>query len=144
MVQVPSPEDVEQSGVLPLEVFVALLRSWRNHWAEVERIARDFPEDVKKQTLLRPRDPAEALEETRAQFAVLFHPEAIEAFTSYLSAALRTVEALVEGEESPAPQRNGREGDRIALSHSLARLEEHLQTLDVRLTQMLESRLDGE
>lgn len=135
--QVPLPQEVEQAEVLPLEVFARLLRSWRNHWADVERIARDFPEDVKKQTLLRPPDPTEALAETRAQFAVLFHPEAIEAFTSYLDIAVRTVETMLEKEYEAAPKADATDSQNDSLGQSLARLDERLEALDVLVTRML-------
>ncbi len=136
---VPSPDDVEPGTVLPLDTLNSLLRSWRNHWAAVERIARDFPEDVKSKTLLRPEDPGEALAETQAQFAVLFHPEAISAFVSYLNAAIDTVEAIDKRDGdvlSDVPL--GRDPDKERLEDMFARLEERFHLLDLRLEEFLE------
>lgn len=145
MGSVPSPDEVEPGRVLPPEVLSMLMRSWRNHWAEVERIARDFPEDVKTKTLLRPVDPDEALAETRAQFAVLFHPDAINAFVSYLNAAIYTIDTHLKGGDDGLddvdPRRELEEGE---ADDVLTRLEERVHLIDRRLEQLLERGRDGD
>lgn len=145
MGSVPPPDDVEPGTVLPLEVLGTLLRSWRNHWAEVERIARDFPEDVKMKTLLRPADPEEGLAETRAQFAVLFHPEAINAFVSYLNAAIATLDQSIKRQEEldggvDLRSRAEQEG----VDGFLARLEERVDLLDLRVERLFDHGRDGD
>lgn len=100
MEEILTPGEAERLDAVPLDVLAQLFRSWRNHWAEVERITADFPEDIKRVLAVRPVDTAEALEQTRAQFAVLFNPEATANFVIYLDAALRTIERLRD-EQAP-------------------------------------------
>ena len=145
MGSIPSPDDVEPGTVLPLDVFSTLLRCWRNHWAEVERIARDCPEDVKMKTLLRPVDPEEALAQTRAQFAVLFHPEAISAFVSYLNAGIATVDELIKREGSSCEAADLRRDPEVErMDDVLVRLEERVGRLDLRVAKLLDRSRDGD
>lgn len=144
MGSIPSPDEVEPGTVLPLDVLSTLLRCWRNHWAEVERIARDFPDDVKMKTLLRPVDPEEALAETRAQFAVLFHQEAINAFVSYLNASIATVDELLKRDESGEAVDLRRDPEKERMDDFLARLEERVGLLDLRLEKLLDRGRDGD
>lgn len=100
MEHILSSGEAEKIDSLPLDVLVQFVRSARNHWAEVERITGDFPEDIKRVLAIRPVDMTEALEQTRAQFAVLFNPEATANFVIYLDAALRTIERLRDEQAS--------------------------------------------
>lgn len=139
MGSVPSPDEVEPGTALPLDALTTLLRSWRNHWAAVERIARDFPEDVRTKILLRPVDTDEALAETRAQFAVLFHPEAVTAFVSYLNAAIDTVDRLIKRDDPIADDGDVRRlPGQERVNDAFARLEERVNLLDMRLAELLQ------
>lgn len=75
-----------------------MLRTWRNHWAEVERVTADFPEDIRRALVVRPTDPTEALQQAVPQFAVLFHPHVQQALVDQFSSALEIIERLIDGQ----------------------------------------------
>jgi hypothetical protein len=93
----------DPNGALSAELLAGALREWRNHWSEVLRIYEDFPDDIQRQVILRPTDIDEALRQTRAQFAVLFHPDAMATFVRYLDHLLEAVERFAEQNALPLP-----------------------------------------